>query len=170
LSDLFATYAEALGTLGSVEARQRDALRKAVESAATAEAKAKQQLSDQQRMYDRAGRDAQAAERRLAQLRSLLGVAASPLVAAAAHDGEPPSLAQIRGQVRDVEQWAEEARRTAESLLRTRERLAKAPKPAPPPAAPVPSSPPARSGPPVGSIAAVVVLVAIAILVVLVAL
>ncbi|WP_250281899.1 hypothetical protein [Frankia sp. CiP1_Cm_nod2] len=163
-NDLFAQYAEALNTLGSVDNRRRDALRRAVETATAAENKARTRRADQQRMYDRAAKDADDADRLLSDLRCVLGlpdavVSAGTPRSGTPRPGTPPRLVEIRGQIREVAQWATEARPVAESLLRTQARLARA---APAPAKPAPprvATPPASRGVPGGVIAAVVALV-----------
>lgn len=124
-------YVEALSALSAVENRQRDALRKAVEASTAAENRAKSLLADQQRMYDRARQDALDAERLLAGLRSMLGLPREANAASSPRPGTPPRLVQIRAEIREIAQWATESTSTAESLLRTRERLTSAPKPAP---------------------------------------
>ena len=73
-SKLYENYIEAVTALSTIEHRQREALRKAVETATSAEGEAKTHVANQQRMYDRALRDALDAERLLAELRSMLGV------------------------------------------------------------------------------------------------
>jgi hypothetical protein len=168
-SDLFGSYVEALNALGTVENRQRDALRKAVEGATAIKERAKAQMAEQQRMYDQAGKDANDAERLLADLRSMLGLAQAVTAAATPQAGTPPQLVQIRGEVLHVADWATETRSTAESLLRTRERLVKAaelvePNPPPAPAQVAKAASPRR--PRVEVIAAIALLVAIVIVVV----
>jgi hypothetical protein len=167
-SDLFSRYVEALSALSSVESLQRDALRKAVESANAVETQAKTQMADQQRMYDRTSRDAHDTERLLAELRSMLGTAATPPIALTPPTGTPPQLVQIRGQIRDVAQWATDTKPTVESLLRTRDRLAKTPQPVLPTPAPKPT--PVVPAPPkklaVGVIAAIAALVIIVVIVI----
>lgn len=166
--DRFGGYVEALSALSTVEQRQREALRKAIESAAATEDEAKAQLADQQRMYDRAGQDAQDAERLLADLRSMMGLTPAATTAPTPQVGTPPHLVQIRGQIREVAQWATETKPTVESLLRTRDRLARAPvqaAPAPAPAPVVPAAPPKKR--PVAVIAAAAALLLMLILVIL---
>ena len=90
--DSFSSYAEALGALSTVENRQREALRKAVESSAATETQAKAQLADQQRIYDRAARDARHAEDLLADLRTMLGLPQAPRAAPRPAAGMPPPL------------------------------------------------------------------------------
>lgn len=165
--DRFDSYVEALNALSTVEHRHRDALRKAVESAAAAEDRAKAQRADQQRMYDRAGQDARDAERLLAELRSMLGLP-PPTAAPTPQAGGSPQLMQIRGQIRDVAQWATATKPTVESLLRTRDRLAKAPpavQPAPTPSPIEPSTPPKKRS--IGITVVIAALIVIAIVVIL---
>jgi hypothetical protein len=167
--DRFTAYVEALNALSTVEPRQRDALRRAIESAAAAEDEAKAQLADQQRMYDRAGQDAQDAERLLADLRSMLGLTPAAAAGPTPEAGIPPQLVEIRGQIREVAQWATDTKPTVESLLRTRARLARAPTPvqsAPALAPVVPPAPPKKRS--VGVIAAVAAIILIAVIVVVV--
>lgn len=129
----FAQYVEALTVLATVDDRRCAALRKAVEDAAATESQAKAAIADQQRMYVRAARDIDDAERALVELRSVGGFPSEPVPAAepASHES-PPSLATIRGTVAEVAMWVAETRPVLESLLRSRDRLARAQPQAPP--------------------------------------
>ncbi len=134
----FRTYVEALTELSDLDNKHRSALRCAVEASAAADDRAKARLADQQRMYDRAKRDALDAERALTGVRSMLNLpqGAAPTGTPVARAVRP--LAQIRAEIAEVARWASESKLTAESLMRTRERLAKAPKPAEPKLSPAP--------------------------------
>lgn len=163
--ELYRNYVEALSALSAVEARHREALRKAVEAAAAAESRAKTEMADQQRMYDRAGRDALEAERLLTELRLMLGHARGEQPAPTPSAGAPPQLVQIRSQISDVAQWATESTSTAESLLRTRARLAKVERPsAPAPARPIDREPAPVRKSAISTGAVIALLVAIATL------
>lgn len=163
-NDLFDSYVEALNALSSVESHRRDALRRAVETASATKDRAKTQMADQQRMYDRAGKDVQDAERLLAELRSMLGMTRPVVTAPNPHERTPPQLVEIRAHIGAVAQWATETRSVAESLLRTKARLANAPKPVVParaPAAVVQAPRPKKI--PVGVIAIIVTLIIVVI-------
>lgn len=167
--ELYGNYLEALRALGTAPDRQREALRKAVADAAAVTDRSRTQLAGQQRNFDRAGKDVQEAERLLAELRSMLGLRPAAPPAPARSVGDPPQLAEVRGKIGDIARWAEEARPVAESLLRTKQRLANRPQPAQPaiPAAAGPAPP--RPRPPVGALLVGVALVVIVIVVVLIA-
>jgi hypothetical protein len=128
----FDHFVEALAALATIDKRHRDALRRAVELSAESEELARVQVADQQRMYDQAERDALGAQRLLAELRSVLGLSEAVDPTETPLSGNPPQLVQIRAEIRDVAQWTEGSMITAESLIRTRERLRKAPPTAPP--------------------------------------
>jgi hypothetical protein len=167
--ELFANYAEALAALSTVEARHREALRKAVEASAATENQAKSEMANQQRMYDRAGKDAIEAERHLAELRTMLGIRRDTLPGSSPSAGMPPPLAQIRAHIGEISQWATESVSTAESLLRTRERLRRAPRPTPPPPAlPIDREATRAKKPAISTRAVIAVLITIATLTVIV--
>jgi hypothetical protein len=171
--DEFSQYVEALNALSSVHNRQRDALRKATEAAGAVQNRARAALADQQRMYDKAGRDAADAERALGELAKVLRVPVptpGPIPAA----GTPRQLVELRSAVGAVAAWATESKTLAESLVRTRTRLEQAPKPiesrSTPAAAPGPLSeaPPVRSAVLPVVIAAVIAAVLIVVILVIV--
>ena len=120
----FDLYAEALVALSGAASRQREALRKAVESSSTSKATAKAQMADQARMFDRAGQEALEAERSLAEIRRMLGQPATSSTSSPAAAGEVAQLVQIRARIRGVQSWADESIPVIESLMRTRARLA----------------------------------------------
>lgn len=165
----FLRYLEALTVLATVDDRQREALRKAVEGAAADEDRARARISEQQRMYDRASRDIEAAERAIQELRTICGLrpAQIPFDAADVGSAAPP-LAEIRTAIAEVADWAAQSRPLLESLLRTRERLLTAQqRVAAVPSAPA-HTPPPRSHPRRRGWAWTVALVAIVVVVVVV--
>ncbi|SEQ08345.1 hypothetical protein SAMN05421756_102434 [Microlunatus flavus] len=119
-------------------------------------------------MYGRSAQEAKDVERQLAELRTLLGLPPEPADDSVSEAQAPTSLVEIRGQIRDVAQWATDASSTAESLLRSRARLATAPPPAvfAPLPAPLPA-PRAKSRLVIWLVAATAVLVVIVVLTVL---
>lgn len=160
----FSQYVEALTVLATVNDRRRDALRKAVESAAAAESQAKSKIVDQQRMYARAARDIDAAERALAELRSVGGFPSGPVpTAERASLANAPPLATIRGTVAEVATWATDIKPVLASLLRSRDRLAQTPAQSPVNLVPPPASKQRAMGPiwAAGGVAAVVIVIII---------
>lgn len=113
---------EALTVLETVDGLQREALRKAVHEAGAAQQQARTAVAAQQRMYDRASREADEAERLLSELRVALGLA-SPAVTPRAGGTSLP-LAAIRGSISEVARWAADAKPVVDSLLRTSARFA----------------------------------------------
>lgn len=159
--DEFGRYVEALNALCMVEDRQRQALRRAVEASTATRQQARAQMADQQRMYDRAGKEVRRAESLLDELRNMLGQPRPPSTTATPQAGMPPPFVEVRASIHDVTSWAEQTKPVVESLLRTRARLANSPKPVVPPPAPVKET--SRGKLP---IATIVLLVVIAIVVV----
>lgn len=105
-------------------------------------------MADQQRMYDRAGRDLAAAHHELEELRAMLGATPTVLVSPDRQTSTQLPLAEIRSQIREVQTWAVDNKPIAASLLRTRARMAQktvepmtapSPPPAPEPKRQVPS-------------------------------
>ena len=118
----YAEYTEALSALSSVDSLQREALRKAVEDATAAEEQARTAMAAQQRMYDRAGKDADEANRLLDEVRTMLAAPRST-IAPGPRAGDTPPLAELRGVIAEVTRWAAETKPVVESLLRSRSRL-----------------------------------------------
>lgn len=168
-ADPFDQYVEALSGLATVDGRRRDALRKAVESAGAAGDQAKARTDAQQRMYDRAAKDAADADRVLEELREMLGTPRVEAVSPSAPADPPPTLAELRARIDEVARWAADKKPVAESLLRTKARLAAVPEPtAPPPPAPRPPAP-AREVPTVAIVAAVIFVVVLIVVIALIA-
>ena len=159
--DPFEQYVEALKAVTTVEDRQRTALRKAVESSAAAEAEAKAQMADQGRLYDNARRQATDAEGRLAELRTTLGITQEASKAADSPAGRAPTLIQVRSQIDEVNAWATDGLATAESLLRTRARIAAKPVPEPTPTPAPVETKQTNTGLIVGAVLLIVLLVAV---------
>lgn len=135
----FPQYVEALTALVTVDDRRRAALRKAVEGAAATEDQERARIAGQQRMYARAGRDLDEAERALKELRSIGGFpVSSPPAAGVVDPADAPSLATIRNSIAEITTWTVDTKPVLESLLRSRDRLvqAQARLPAPPPIPP----------------------------------
>ena len=128
----FRIYIEALTELSDLDQKHRSALRSAVDASSAAERRAKERTADQQRMYDRAKRDAQEAEQALVAVKSSLNLAHSEAPTGAHGGSSVRALARIRAEISEVDRWARESKSTAESLIRTRERLSNAPEPAKP--------------------------------------
>lgn len=161
-TDPFGEYAEALSALATVEERERGALRKAVETAGAAGDQAKTRISDQQRMYDRAAREVAEVDQLLVELHEMLGVSRAGADPPSQPTGPPPALSELRSRIDAVARWAAESKPIAESLLRTRARLARSPEPA----APAAEVPPAASKvSPFALVAAAILAVVIAIVV-----
>lgn len=156
--DPYAPYADALRALSSAEDRRRAALRKAVEAAGDAAVKAETRMADQQRVYDRANRDATAAEGHLAEVSSILGPPPSPTTSPVRPSETTRSLDEIRGQIAEVSQWAVGTKPVVESLMRTRARRE--------PSAPAPAS--RERQPPRGRLIAAIAAAAAFILVLIV--
>lgn len=131
-TETYDRYIEALSALATVDARQSQALRKAVEASNAAEAQLAHQHAEQQRMYDKAAKDADEAAQSLEDLRALLGLPPWSQPAQTPHSGTPPTLVALRAQIREVAAWARESKPVAESLLRTKARITAQP-PAPKP-------------------------------------
>lgn len=149
MADGYSQYAEALAVLSSIDQRRRDALRKAVESAAAEENEVKSRIADQQRMYVRTGRDIDDVQKALAEISALFGgqPASSPTLRPQ-ETAEVLPLATIRSTVAEITSWTAETRPLLDSLLRSRDRVAQAPRPPDPqlvasPAPPAPKSRPA---------------------------
>lgn len=166
--DLFSNYVEALVALHSLDRRQRDALRNAIERSAKAQEQVKTTVADQQRMYDRVARDADAAGLALDRLRAALGASAANGPASSPRPNLEPSLKDIRRQIHQVAEWAAENRPVAESLLRTKARLAEAARPrvapSPTPVGPNPARRP-RMVPTALVVAVLVVIVLVAVVI-----
>lgn len=166
-TDGFGTYVEAVNALSVLENRQREALRKAVETSTATQAKAKEQMADQQRMYNRAGQEIRHAEGLLVEMRTMLGLPGTSSAKPTPQAGTPLQLVEVLSKVRDVVSWAEESKPVAESLLRTKARLASVPKPVGPSTPSVEASPERKL--PVGLIVAALVLIVIGVVIVIVA-
>lgn len=133
----FTDYIEAVSAFATIEDRRREALRKAVEQSTAEREQASLQISNQQRMYQRAARDLGNTEDALIQLGSVGGFPLpSTSVPDSSADEGVPSLSVIRTTISEIDAWVEEAHPVLESLLRSRSRLARVPFTSPPPAPP----------------------------------